>query len=90
MNLLRKTWVIAIAVMMGACHSETLDIVSPNGNLKITIEPSEKKRFGRNILLSSLQRKKHSFRIETGIGNRCTEAGWKSEAEGSIRIKTRD
>lgn len=46
MNLLRKTWVIAIAVMMGACHSETLDIVSPNGNLKITIEPSEKNASG--------------------------------------------
>lgn len=41
MNLLRKTWAIIIVVIMVSCHTERLDMGSPNGNLKVTIKPAE-------------------------------------------------
>ncbi len=42
MSLLKKTWVMLIAVMVSSCHTETLDVVSPNGDLKVTMEFAEK------------------------------------------------
>ena len=46
MNLLRKTWMMLVAVMISSCHTETLDIVSPDGDLKVTMEPAEENAFG--------------------------------------------
>ncbi len=46
MNLLRKTWMMLVAVMISSCHTETLDIVSPDGDLKVTMEPAEENAYG--------------------------------------------
>ena len=35
-----------VAVMISSCHTETLDIVSPDGDLKVTMEPAEENAFG--------------------------------------------
>lgn len=46
MDLLRKTWVILVVVMVSSCHTEAFDITSPDGNLKVTIEPAEENIYG--------------------------------------------
>lgn len=46
MNLLRKTWMLLVAVMISSCHTETLDIVSPGGGLKVTMEFTEENTYG--------------------------------------------
>lgn len=45
MSLLKKTWVMLIAIMVGSCHTETLDIVSPDGDLKVTMEFAEENAY---------------------------------------------
>lgn len=49
MNLLRKTWVMLIAVIAASCHTETLETVSPNGNLKVTVLPAEENAYGEAV-----------------------------------------
>lgn len=46
MNLLRKAWVVLIAVVISSCHTETFDIISPDGDLKVIMEPTEEKVHG--------------------------------------------
>ncbi|WP_291528784.1 glycoside hydrolase family 97 protein [Bacteroides sp. UBA939] len=47
MNLLRKTWVILVAIMVSSCHA--YDIKSPNRDLKVTIEPAEDNTYGEAL-----------------------------------------
>ena len=49
MNLLKNTWVILIIFIVSSCHTETLNIVSPNGVLKVTIEPAEENAYGEIV-----------------------------------------
>lgn len=46
MKLLRKTWGLLIAVMLCSCHTEKLVTVSPDGNLKVTIQPADDNAYG--------------------------------------------
>lgn len=45
MSLLRKISVMLMALTVYSCHTKTLDIVSPNGDLRITIELIEEKAY---------------------------------------------
>jgi hypothetical protein len=43
---LRKIWVILVVVVISSCQAKTLDITSPDGNLKVTVELAEEKGYG--------------------------------------------
>ena len=46
MNLLKNAWVILITFIVSSCHTETFDVVSPNGDLKLTMELAEENAYG--------------------------------------------
>lgn len=49
MSLLKKVWVVLIAVVVSSCHTETLDVVSPDGDLKVTMESAEENAYGEIV-----------------------------------------
>lgn len=46
MNLLKNAWMILITFIVSSCHTETLDLTSPNGALKLTMELAEENAYG--------------------------------------------
>lgn len=46
MNLLKNAWMILITFIVSSCHTETLDLASPNGALKLTMELTEENAYG--------------------------------------------
>lgn len=46
MNLSRKTGVMLLAFMVASCQTEKFDTVSPEGDLKVTVQPAEGNVFG--------------------------------------------
>jgi hypothetical protein len=46
MNLLKNAWMILITFIVSSCHTETLDLASPNGALKLTMELTEENTYG--------------------------------------------
>ena len=67
MNLLKKTWVILIITMISSCQTETLEIISPNRNLKAIIEPTEESTYGEVTFSIDYKGKRLLSQLKLGL-----------------------
>ena len=82
MSLLRKAWVILITVMISSCHTETLDVVSPDGNLKVTMEFAEESAYDEIVF---------SVDYKGGRILSCSKLGLETDARklaGNLKLKS--
>lgn len=82
MSLLRKAWVILITVMISSCHTETLDVVSPDGNLKVTMEFAEESAYDEIVF---------SVDYKGGRILSCSKLGLETDARklaGNLNLKS--
>lgn len=82
MSLLRKTWVILITVMISSCHTETLDVVSPDGDLKVTMKFAEESAYDEIVF---------SVDYKGGRILSCSKLGLETDAQklaGNLKLKS--
>lgn len=82
MSLLRKTWVILITVMISSCHTETLDVVSPDGDLKVTMKFEEESAYDEIVF---------SVDYKGGRILSCSKLGLETDAQklaGNLKLKS--
>lgn len=46
MKLLKNSWMILVIILAGSCHTETCEVLSPDGNLKVTVLAAEDNTYG--------------------------------------------
>lgn len=49
MKLLRKVWFVLASVAISSCNTKTLDVVSPNGDLRVTVESIAESAYGEVV-----------------------------------------
>lgn len=67
MNLLRKTWVILVGVILSSCHAGPLDIISPTGILKVTVEPTETNAYDEVVFTVDYKGKQILSQAQLGL-----------------------
>lgn len=82
MNIRRKTWMMLVAVVISSCHTETFDIVSPDGDLKVTVELAEENAYGEILFSVDYEGKRILSQSKLGLE---TDA---QKLAGNLKLKS--
>lgn len=85
MSLLKLACIVLLGIMVGSCHTKTLDIVSPDGALKVVVEPAEENAYGEVAFSVDYKGKrvlsKSRLGLETDVQNLADSLKLKSVSE---------
>lgn len=82
MNIRRKTWMMLVAVVISSCHTETFDIASPDGDLKVTVELAEENAYGEILFSVDYEGKRILSQSKLGLE---TDA---QKLAGNLKLKS--